>query len=570
MADRWLTVKTDIAQAGGPPVQHLPRLETNELHFVVPDPDALKRVTHWAAEQAYYLCTLVASDERELEDQAFKLYYVYSHPHEDLFIIFEHRLPPGGHTYYSLRAIFPALFPFECEIADLFGLVPDNQPVAGGFVLHSATERALGPARPAPLTVGPLPAPPRPAPAPPLRPAGLGEWILPVGPIHAGVIEAGQFYFRTDGEVIENLVLRPGYKHRGLEWLFQTRYTLSTGWQLAEKVSGDSSFAHALAYCRAVERLCGITVPLGAELLRALFLELERICNHINDFAALAHDMAFDLAASEIFVLREEAVRLCARLTGHRLLRGVVEPGGVRFATPPDLAALETTTSRITRDFLRLAILVLEYPFCRERTITTGILTPDEARVYGATGLVARASGLYHRDFRLNHPSAAYDLPAIQAGLRQARAPEREDDLPPEEEPGDVYARMRLRASEVQTAQALLQTLITEFTRLETPVALCARGVTGFDLRTNFDFALGYAEGWRGDVFYWLMKGPGETIFRCKIRDPSFLNWPALPPAVRRKRVAGASSPDRYWDNLLADFPLINKSFNLSYAGRDG
>lgn len=571
-------------------VIELPRREANETHLVIQDDDDLVRLCAWAREQDYYFCTLVVNDERVLEDYTFKLYYVFSAPKTEnepanRLVILEHALRtfPRQPGYPTIRPCFPAVEGLEREALDMLGLSPHTEPAPPGSALHQP---------PYPPEVYPLRRRrsqtelienrinknlPASAPLPPPLPEGLLE--LPVGPIHAGIIEAGRFNFQIAGEVIEKVVPRLGYKHRGIEKLFETQYTLDSGWRLAERVAGDSSFAHSMAYCQAVEAIAGVTPPEPALYWRGLCLELERICNHINDVAALAHDIAFDLAAAPLAVLREKAVRLNDRLTGSRFLRGVNRPGGVQLARVPDLNDVQTTITQISTEFLDLGKLFLEMPACRERTISTGVLSRAEVRALGATGLPARASGLWRHDFRLLHPQGAYLNPRLTEIINQTilkdevspsdifrAAPVFESDLQ-----GDVFARLAMRVAEVETSSRLvvyLADVLLPFNLM--PLNFVTPVLSKLKTVTNFDFGLGYAEGWRGEIFYFVIKGPDNSIFRCKVRDPSLFNWPALAQAIRRKpQVDSKGKPAGHWENILADFPLINKSFNLSYSGHD-
>ncbi len=560
-----------------PPVR-LPRRSPGEQHFVVEDGEDLVNLCRWAREQGYYLCTLIASDERLLEDNAFKLYYVLSAPEED-FLVLEHPLRAAEHPtqYLSIRNVFPAVEPLEREMYDHFGLSPFDQSTENpdGFALHTPYPVDLYPLRRTrPIAnlmerlekmSGKQPA------ADPRLPEGV--LILPVGPIHAGVIEPGHFAFHVAGEVVEELSIRLGYKHKGIEKLFETEYLLEDGWRLAELVSGDSSFAHSLAYCQAVEALAGLEPPDKAIHLRGLFLELERLYNHIADVGALAHDMAFDLVASPMAALREALVQLNQRMTGHRYLRGVNRPGGILLIDWPDLADAEATLSDVVERFLGLSKLVLEMPACRDRAITTGILTQQEAWRLGATGLAARASGWIDHDCRLRHPQGIYAWKSIRQQIEATITPDDEEAVDRRvpvfvsDLQGDVFARMALRVAEVETSTRIVQELIQELQkagseeRTYLPIDDKLRAVL------NYEFGLGYTEGWRGDIFYWVMKGPNQTIFRCKVRDPSLFNWPALSQAVVRK--TKEKDEINYWENILADFPLINKSFNLSYSGHD-
>lgn len=558
------------------PPTELPRSAGNERHLILDNSDDLLTLCRWMKEQDYYLCTLSAVDERLLEDNVFKLYYVFSAP-EGVLVIIEYPLsdPRNPWEYPSIRDWFPSVVALERELEDLFGLSPLHLPLedANGPFLHAPYPPELYPlrrTRPMGKLLQRMGSEKNRQPQrQPRLPEGM--YIVPVGPIHAGVIEPGHFAFQVAGEVVEGLPIQLGYKHRGIEKLFESNYTLESGWQLAEKVSGDSSFAHSLAFCQAVERLVGINPPRRARYWRALLLELERLYNHIADVGALIHDMAFDLIASRVAVHREGLVQLNARLTGSRLLRGVNRPGGVIINGSKNLGGISETVFEITEEFLKLSKLVLEMPECRDRALTTGVLTREEASRLGATGLPARASGRTVHDFRLRHPEEAYGTGAramIQETLVHSREVETSRRVPvfQDEMQGDVYARMALRVAEVETSAQMVELFVTQImaaaeTDLFTPIQ------EALHRTPNFEFGLGYAEGWRGEVFYWIMKGPGNSIFRCKVRDPSLFNWFVFPHAVIRKP---KSSKDKgHWENILADFPLINKSFNLSYAGHD-
>lgn len=578
----------------------LPRRAANEVHLVLSNEIELAKLCVWAREEGYYFCTLVANDERMLEDGVFKLYYVLSSAtdaadQQDQLIILEHPLKPGlPYEFASIRQVFDSAGRLEDEALDLYGLAAVNVQSRPGFMLHECFPGDLYPLRQnrshanlrerigkkLPATVSAATLPPH------------GILYLTVGPIHAGVIQPGQFRFHVSGEVVEDLDIRLGYAHRGIEKLFATHYTLETGHELAARVTGDAPVAHVSAYCQAVEELADLPepVPPAATRWRALLVELERLYNHIADVAALLHDMAFDLGASEIAVLRERVVRVNAALTGHRLLRGAVHPGGVAIRQPEALSgAIEELGDVVDRFLTVVDKLVLANPSCRARAITTGVLTEHEARKLGATGLPARASGLCSQDFRLRHPYGVFAEPGIREELQtlvRQTISEREDLAPSEsgrrvlvsqaDLQGDVFARLLLRVAEVETALQLIHRLAQDLLRSGPDVVLTHREALSRALKEtpNFGIGLGYVEGWRGDVFYLLMKGPGNTIFRCQVRDPSLYNWPAVRLAVIRKpRVrAGATqtqSRPQFWENILADFPLINKSFNLSYAGHD-
>lgn len=576
------TLRDDIYRGCQRQVTELPRRSERELHFVVADSNDLLRVGQLLARRGAQLCTMVANDERFLEDHAFKIYYVFS-MREGEFVILEYALRNLS-QYVSIRDSFRATEAIEHEIGDLFGLTPTNKAVAAHYLLNDTYPESFHPLRPR-RTLEQLKEAIKKARSgrqPLLKePAALaaGMTMQTVGPIHGAIIEAGQFIFEGAGELIEQLTIRPGYKHRGIEKLFETGYTLESGWQLAECVVGDSSFSHALAYCQAVEALAGIEPPEPAHYWRGLFLELERLYNHIADTNALIHDIALDLIDAEMAVLRERAMRLNKSLAGHRLLRGVNRVGGVVVPPETDLPAAQREVRDLATQFLDLGAIVLKMQSCRARLVGIGVLSDQEAQRAGATGLMARASGLAGHDFRLRHPHGAFALcPELRAEIVATvtpddrrpsttgrRAPIFQRDLR-----GDVFARLALRIAEVETSARISDLLLGRIGRLadSTCCMLPEPEVLQLLRQTpNSEFGLGYVEGWRGDICYWVMKGAGNTIRRCKVRDPSVFNWLAFRLAVIPKV---NTSGRLIQGNILPDFPLINRSCGLSFAGSDG
>lgn len=572
-------MKIDQGLAGIPSAQfiELPRNQSNERHFVIQEKANLRQVLSWADQQGYYLCDLVMTDERLLVDRTFKVFYILS-GNEDEMVILEYFVPdPQRSIYDSVADIFPNAYPLEQEIHDMFGLIarkPDDVASHPGFLLQAeAYPPALYPLRRR-RTLQVLQERLQ-AFSPPDNHAtsdhiSSGMLTVPVGPIHAGIIEAGHFPFYVGGEVVEDLPLRLGYKHRGIEKLFETHHTLQNGWTLAEKVSGDSSVAHAISYCQAVESLADTVLHPAVYEWRALLLELERMYNHISDLGLVATGMAYEQAAAALATLRELFVTLNQSLSGNRLLRGLNHPGGIHLPEAVNPADLLGDLEVIVEEALVWGKKMIEHQGCRERMLTTGTLTRSEARY--ATGLVARASGWFEHDFRIRHPSRAASSAAIQKLIRETFTSE--ENLTARQVPiylhdlkGDVFARLVVRVAELETSLYLVKEFASQ---------IDAHSKQEYSLFTPMDhlysripemsMGLGYAEGWRGDVLYVIFKGTGETIARCKVRDPSTFNWQVFPEAVKYKL---DETSNKSYDNILADFPLINKSFNLSYAGHD-
>ncbi|MFN8080501.1 MAG: NADH-quinone oxidoreductase subunit C [Kineosporiaceae bacterium] len=507
----------------------------------------LTRLTTFLARRAFRLVTVVGNDERELEDRCFKIYYVFDHRRSPLVISAEYSLARNSSDYTSIRRDHPAAEPFERELFDMLGLRPRGRPASPRGLLHDRYPRGLHPLRRDPL--GPdaaervrahLQAHAAPERHPMRQPRSSGPAragvVLPVGPIHAGVIEPGLFRFHVDSEAIEDVDIELGFTHRGIERIFQTHMHLLDGWRLAEQVSGDSSAAHALAYCRAAEALTEGDPPAAAELVRVVLLELERIGNHVLDVATLAQDVALEQPAAGIFVIREELQQLHRRVTGHRFLRGAIRPGGVHLPRPFDVDDLRRTLEAQLRRFADSAHSIVARAGFRSRTIGVGVLTAQEAYDLGATGLVARAS-----------------------------TPPPEQREPDESRAGDVYARCLTRIAEVAQSHRRIDALLDAWPSVAPRSASALRTRLRVRPENNYTFALGRADGFRGEIVYWIMQDKLNGIYRCKITDPSTVNWPAL-----RRCLLPRTLPDgRMLETVLGDFPLVNKSFNLSYSGND-
>jgi len=414
---------------------------------------------------------------------------------------------------------------FEREMRDLFGVVPLDHPLPRRLVRHFHWPRGWYPMRP---DAGPPPAfGEQEGPYPFLEVEGDGVYEIPVGPVHAGLIEPGHFRFSVVGETILKLKARLWFVHKGIEKLFQGR-SVAAGLPLAERISGDTAVGHALAYCLAVEEATGTEVPAEARRARALLLELERIHNHVADLGMLCNDVGHGILNAHAQRVREQLLRLNREITGHRLLRGGVVPGGAALHTLPDPARLRT----IGADIREITDLALGHSTVRDRFTGTAVLGTDAARALGCLGYVARASGLA-ADARIAHPFTEYGAPL---------------DVPVHDS-GDVLARFLVRAEEIDTSLALIEGFAEE---LSAPATVLGPSPTpGAGPRTG----VGLVEGWRGTIATRVELAPDGTLARVKPVDPSFFNWPALPLALA--------------DTIVPDFPLTNKSFNLSYAGND-
>lgn len=366
------------------------------------------------------------------DDNGPRVVYLFLAGPPDTRVELHVRLDPARPEVPTLAHLsFPA-GRFEREMRDLFGIVPLDHPLPRRLVRHFHWPRGWYPMRPG---AGPPPAfGEQEGPYPFLAVEGDGVYEIPVGPVHAGLIEPGHFRFSVVGETILKLKARLWFVHKGIEKLFQGR-SISAGLPLAERISGDTAVGHALAYCLAVEEATGTEVPEEAQRARALLLELERIHNHVADLGMLCNDVGHGILNAHAQRVREQLLRLNQQITGHRLLRGGVVPGGSALQALPDPARLKS----IGEDIREIAGLALGHSTVRDRFTGTAILHTAAARQIGCLGYVARASGLAD-DARISHPFTAY--PA-------------ELDVPVQDS-GDVLARFLVRAEEIETSIALI------------------------------------------------------------------------------------------------------------------
>ena len=433
------------------------------------------------------------------------------------------RAQPSVPTLAALS--FPASR-FERELADLYGIEPLGHPQPRRLVLHQHW-----PAHWHPMGRGST-EPPQMVPDagsfPFVAVEGPGVYEIPVGPVHAGLIEPGHFRFWVVGETILRMKARLWFVHKGIEKLLEGK-DLASGLEIAERISGDTAVGHALAYCQAVEDAKHVRVPARAQVLRAVLLELERLYNHVADIGALCNDVGFGLAQAWALSLRESLLRLNAEVTGHRLLRGGVVPGGAQVRRLPTAAELAEVGQR----FEELVELASSNALVMERFTGTAPLDLSHARDLGVVGVVARASGLDF-DARVSHPfieQADGFAPACQTT-------------------GDVLARYAVRVDEVHASLSLLADLIDRGPALHAVLPL--NGTASDDQPAG---GVGIVEGWRGAIVHRVELDGQGRLGRVKVVDPSFVNWPALPLSLA--------------DTIVPDFPLANKSFNLSYAGND-
>jgi Ni,Fe-hydrogenase III large subunit/Ni,Fe-hydrogenase III component G len=445
------------------------------------------------------------------------------------YLIVRSELPLNDPAFPSLTKRYVPAYRFERQMQSLMGVIPSGHPDMRPWIKFEDWPQDVFPLRKSYTSCKPLPrvkgdykwA----------RAGGEGVYEIPVGPVHAGIIEPGHFRFQAVGEMVINLEERLGYVHKGIEKKFES-LSWDNGVKLAGRISGDTTVAHSLAYCMALESMTHCAVPARAQWLRALFLERERIANHLGDIGAVCNDAAFAFMLYQLSRLREIMLRTNAALFGHRSIMDRVVPGGVTVdITDQGKMDILTELDGLSKEFERLVVIYDENPSLEDRVRDTGILSSEKARELCTVGIVARASGL-NLDCRLQNPFPPYDTIGVNVPVLIS---------------GDVHARVWVRVEEIRESIRMIRAILAGLPA--GPVSVNP----GVPLPDTAGFAS--VEGWRGEIICWLQAGPRAEINRCMVRDPSSVNWLGLEQAIP--------------GNIVPDFPLCNKSFNQSYSGHD-
>jgi Ni,Fe-hydrogenase III large subunit/Ni,Fe-hydrogenase III component G len=467
------------------------------------------------------------------DDDVIRIVYVFMKGPPDERTELVVRLDASNPVLPSLASLSFVASRFEREIKDLFGVELLDHPQARRLVLHQHWPEGWFPMR---HGAGPIPPMIDGAGSFPFIPVdGPGVYEIPVGPVHAGLIEPGHFRFFVVGETILRMKARLWFTHKGIERLMEGK-SIEEGLQIAERVSGDTAVGHSLAYVMAIEEALGVVVSRSDRQLRATLVEMERLYNHVADLGALCNDVGFSIANAFALEIRERLLRLNSEVTGHRLLRDGVFLGGARVRR----LASDDELSGIEHDIEELIALVLANALVLDRFIGTAVLSHHDAVAMGTLGVVARASGC-DIDARIDHPFVAMPIHFAAVSSRG----------------GDVKARFDVRVYEIRASLACVRAW--NRVAADEPVQVDPPASDGPLLDSNESdtvrSGLGVVEGWRGTIVHRVEIDSNGRLSRVKIVDPSFMNWPALPICLA--------------ETIIPDFPLANKSFNLSYAGND-
>ena len=516
-----------------PMTQNFSELATKQIPGNVRALCATVNADQWLATAAKLrdaharLLTLWGTDDRD-RDGCFHVYAAWLQP--EGILVLDHAVEDAANPQYaSLAGLFPAASRMQRAVYDLLGLAT-TEPDTRGWLRHGGWPETVFPLRrdvdgdrEYPLTSQPYPF---------VEVEGDGVHEIAVGPVHAGIIEPGHFRFSVVGEKVLRLEQRLGYTHKGVARLF-AKMQLADGHRLAARLSGDSAVAFSWAWCAALESIAGSACPPRAAALRALALEHERLANHLGDLGALGNDAGFAFGLTQFSRLKEDLLRTNGRLFGARYLMDFVLPGGVARDLPIEAAdLLFEEYSKLEEIVADLRSVYDEHAGIQDRFRETGRLDHEHAQRLGALGLAARASGVAC-DLRVDHPWPPYDKLQTRLAIQTA---------------GDVAARVQVRFDEFFESIRLCRALLEDMPA--GPVQSVLPDVKPHRM------GIGVIEGWRGPIAMVLETGPEGTIRRCHAHDPSWQNWPLLEHAII--------------GNLVPDFPLINKSFNLSYSGQDG
>jgi Ni,Fe-hydrogenase III large subunit/Ni,Fe-hydrogenase III component G len=477
------------------------------------------------------LKTITAVDEKKSFGR-YRIFYVFGVPGENIFLV-PYVTLKNTEEFFSITKIIHEASSYERKIWSFFGLKPIGHPNLRGALLHENWPNNIFPLRKdfdwrerPREAIGKYEF---------SKVEGEGIYEVPVGPVHAGIIEPGHFRFSVAGEEVLNLEAKLGYKHKGIEKLFEV-FSMEERLHLAERVSGDTSFTHSMAFCQAIESLGNVRIPKRAEYLRMFFSEIERLANHFNDIGFIMLDAGYSFGGSNCARIREKIMQWNEELTGSRFLRGVNTFGGVTKNILAETShKLKKDLEKIQKDFSQVISIAGESSSLLNRLQSTGKLDRQIAIDHGVLGVAGRGVGLEH-DARIEYPYADYASVRFEMALEKS---------------GDVYARWHVRIKEVHSSMKILKQILDKLLEKEDAEIFAKKEIA---LAKN-SLSVGITEGWRGEIVYFVVTDEKGHISRVDVRDPSFVNWTVLGYAGR--------------DNIIPDFPLINKSFNLSYSGND-
>lgn len=484
------------------------------------------------------LLTMIYCDERKT-NHAFSLRYLLGSDTDDVFLFVILSIDKKHAYFPSLSDVFPYSLKYEREINDMFGIKSKDDTNLKPLVLHDFQENIF-PLRKDFDANTELTYTPRKFEFTQIKGEGVCE--IPVGPIHAGIIEPGHFRFSVIGENIVNMETRLGYTHKGIEKIAE-KMSIDDVVFLSERISGDESVANSMAFCQAIEKIAQLEIPEKAKQIRLLFAELERIYNHFGTLSGVLNDIGFSYGASRLEILKEYMMQLNEKLSGSRLLFGVNQIGGVKVnISNMELLNIHLMLDNIFENFEKVLKHIQSNSSVIDRLRNTGIIEKQTVNDLGIVGLSSICTGI-DTDTRKTHPYGYYS----SINFEQTPRGNMEQQIKLQKRIGDVLSRFMSRVDELRYSKKLMESIL-DLEAGKINVSLESKLIP-------FSSGLGYAESHRGETLHWIMIGEDNSIFRYKIRTASFANWSIIEHAVL--------------NNIVPDFPVINKSFDFSYSGND-
>ncbi len=517
---------------------------SNEIHILLNDNNSIPDIcTFIHSNLDARLVMMVCSDERRI-GKKFVLRHIFERKNEDVFLIVTADIQENG-SFPSIASQISSAQLYEREIRDMFGLLPKGNPDVRPLVLHEHWDNHIHPLRKDFDLNNKIP----------LNTENDYQFLtvegnevtqIPVGPVHAGIIEPGHFRFSTMGEIIVNLETRLFYTHKGIEKLAE-KTKIEDAVLLSERIAGDESVANSMAFCQAVEKISELKIPKRAEQIRVVCAELERTYNHLGTLAGISTDAGFAFGASRLNILKEKMMQLNEKIAGSRILFGVNIIGGVRSDISDEQKnTILNTIDEVSHDFQQVLEMLRQKSSFVDRLKNTGTIQRRDAFDLATVGITARCVGI-DIDTRKDHPYSFYPFLNVNKFKTPYKQIQHEVEL--QKRDGDALARFDLRVEEISDSISLIH---------ETLDDLSDDSLSNSKIIENlrpYRHALGYCESHRGQTLHWVMMGENNSIHRYKVRTASFCNWPIIEQAVL--------------NDIVADFPLVNKSLDLSYSGND-
>ncbi|MFI5416683.1 MAG: NADH-quinone oxidoreductase subunit C [Nitrososphaerales archaeon] len=515
----------------------------NEIHMFANTSDIIELCRFVHSDLGCRLLSVICNDERQITGM-FVLRYVFGKENgEDVFFVATSNIDDKDNCFPTLTQYIPSASLYEREIKDMFGLIPKGSPDQRPLLLHSWPEGNYPLRKDFDIKTKVQKSKEE---YPFLKVAGDGICEIPVGPVHAGIIEPGHFRFSTLGESIINLETRLFYTHKGVEKLAE-QMPMEDVVLLSERIAGDESVANSTALCQAIEKIAKAKIPKKAAQTRTICAEMERIYNHLGTLAGLSTDAGFAFGAARLNILKEKMMNLNEKTSGSRLLFGVNRVGGVKIdLTDVHKKMITSETDYLENEFYKVFEFLRKKSSFIDRLKNTGTITKEDAVGFGIVGVAARCVGI-DVDTRKDHPYANYSSLHLDKH-HDTPYHKMKYEVELQKRNGDALSRFMLRAEEIQNSIMLIRQTLRDLENTQS--IWCDVGPL-----EPYLHALGYSESHRGQTMHWVMVGKNNSIYRYKIRTASFCNWKIMEQAVL--------------NDIVADFPLVNKSLDLSYSGND-